>query len=67
MSTIKIYKDKIKIDTIDRVLQKMSCVWIFVLLIYAVVLFLMKDIESTLDKLNILFQYVSVKVAEISF
>jgi hypothetical protein len=67
MSTIKIYKDKIKIDTIDRVLQKMPCVWIFVLLIYAVVLFLMKDIESTLDKLNILFQYVSVKVAEISF
>lgn len=67
MSIIKIFKDKIKIDTIDRVLQKMSCVWIFVLLIYAVVLFLMKDIGSTLDKLNILFQYVSVKVAEISF
>lgn len=45
-TTIKIYKDKIKINAIDQVLQQMSYAWVVVFLIYAVVLYLMKDIES---------------------
>lgn len=115
MSTIKIYKDKIKIDAIDQVLQQMLYAWVVVFLIYVAVLYLIKDIESIpysfwilvvfaalqnafvadtirnivspkldslmmgytvedigkvwihLDKLNILFQWVSVIALEISF